>query len=161
MNDRRRLMKIELEGPRAWVRNAWFWMVMALSAIGAIGYVIPGHRVHGELHSNFHDGGPWALLAFGVVFTAAALLRKRKLGAGMLTGVLATAGAIASVVPIVLVHFLSEVQSSIGDHLFGVAILGLLFGGAAMVLAEPILYLSMRRSLERAELPRLPAARIA
>jgi hypothetical protein len=161
MKTRLRLTQIELEGPRAWMRNAWFWMVMALSALGAIGYVIPGHYVHGELHSNFHDGGPWPLIAFGVVFAAAWLLRKRKLGAGLLAGVLAGAGAVASVVPIVLVHFLSEVQSSIGDHLFGVAVLGLLFGGAAMVLGEPILYLTMRRSLERAELPRIPVARIA
>lgn len=161
MNERRGLRNIELEGPYAWVRTAWFWMVMALSALGAIGYVIPGHRVHGDLHSNFQDGGLWALIAFGVVFAAAAVLRKRKLGAGMITGVLASAGAIASVVPMILVHFMSEVQSSIGDHLFGVAVIGLLFGGVLMLIAEPVLFYAQRRSLERAELPRIPVARIA
>jgi hypothetical protein len=162
MNERPRLRKIELEGPYAWVRNTWFFMVMALSTIGSIGYVIPGHIVnHHDLHSNFADGGPWALIVFGVVFAAAALLRQYKLGAGMLTGVLASAGAIASVVPMVLVHFLSEVQSSIGDHLFGVAVIGLFFGGLLMVIAEPLIYVAQRRSLERSQLPRIPAARIA
>ena len=162
MNERHRLSQIELEGPRAWMRNAWFLIVMALSVVGAIGYVIPGHTVDGsDLHSNFHDGGIWALLAFGVVLAAAAALRKRGFGAGMLQGVLASGGAIATVVPIVLVHLFRDVQPSIGDHLFAIGVIGLFLGGIVMLFAEPILYLTMRRSQERAWHARIPAARIA
>ena len=132
---------------------------MALSVIGAIGYVIPGHTVDGsDLHSNFHDGGIVALLAFGIVLAAASALRKRGFGAGMLQGILSTGAAIASIVPIVLVHMFSDVESSIGDNLFYLAITGLFLGGLVMLFAEPILYLTMRRAQERAYHARIPRA---
>ncbi len=163
MNERRRLLQVELEGPRAWVRGFWFWSVMMMSAIGGIGYLLPAHRLANEdWHSNYADGGVLPLISFGVVLLVAALLRKKKLGAGMLTGVIATAGAVVAVIPVILVHLFSHVETGLGEGLFGAGVFALAFGGAIMLIAEPLLYWTQRRSLERRDPPQviLPMARV-
>jgi hypothetical protein len=137
---------------------------MALSVIGWFGYLLPAHKVegHSEWHSNFADGGVFPLIAFGVVLATAILLRRGRLGAGMVTGVVAIAGAIGAVMPVFLVHLFSHVDYSIGEDMLELGCLGLFFGGLTMLLAEPLLYWSQRRSLERTDPqpPQLPLARV-
>ncbi|MBA2538596.1 MAG: hypothetical protein H0V17_03090 [Deltaproteobacteria bacterium] len=154
MQTRTRLRDVELVGARAWIRRGWFGLMIALSAIGAIGYLLPAHKLEGDevWHSNFADGGEIPLLVFGALAGLAFLLRKCGLGAGSVMGLLATAGAIASVVPVVLVHLFATVQNGIGEGMYATGVLGLFFGGALYAIAEPILYLTQRRADERVEL---------
>jgi hypothetical protein len=158
MQTRTRLRDVKLVGARAWIRRVWFGATIALSAIGAVGYLLPAHQAHGVWHSNFADGGPIPLLVFAALGVIALLLRKRGLGAGIAMGVLSTAGAIVSVVPVVLAHLFADVQhDGIGETMFASGVIGLFFGGL-FALVEPVLYLTQRRSDERVEL--IPVARI-
>ncbi len=154
---RTRLGDVKLTGVRSWLRRGSFAVTMALAVIGFFGYLLPAHSVDGGIwHSNFADGGPLPLVVFGGFCAIAAVLRTRGLGAGMLTGVLAVAAAIASVVPVLLVHLFSHVDQGPGELMFALAAIGLFFGGAVFLIAEPILYWSQRRANERV----LPIARV-
>lgn len=133
------------------IRGGAFIALLLLAAIGFVGYLLPAHSVDGGAwHSNFADGGAWPLVVFGVFGLLAAHLRTRGFGAGMLTGVLATAAAIASLVPVILVHFMSHVDHGPGEVMLAISVLGLCFGGVAFLIAEPVLYLTQRRANERA-----------
>ncbi len=124
--------------------------MLVLAAIGFAGYLLPAHSVDGGAwHSNFADGGGWSLGVFGVFGILAAHLRTRGFGAGMLTGVLAVAAAIASMVPLILVHFMAHVDNGPGEVMMAISVLGLFFGGAALLIAEPILYVTQRRANEQ------------
>lgn len=132
-----------------------------LAVLGFIGYLLPAHSVEGGAwHSNFADGGVTALVVFAVFGGIAAFLRKRGLGAGILTGVLAVPAAIAAVAPVVLAHLLSHVESGPGEVMFGISIVGLFFGGLAFAIVEPLLYWTQRRVDERAAQTKLPSARV-
>jgi len=153
MQTRLRLRDVKLVGARAWIRRAWFGATIALAALGMLGYLLPAHRLEGEAwHSNFADGGEVPLLVFGAIGVLALILRKRGIGAGSAMGVLASIGAIASVIPVVLVHLFSTVQNGIGEAMYATGVIGLFFGGAVFAIVEPILYLTQRRADERTEL---------
>lgn len=162
MSERRRLGNIELEGFRAWLYRTWSAAMIGLPVLGAIGYLLPAHKVDGatEWHSNYADGGVFPLVMFGAVFAIAIGLRRARLGAGMATGVLAAGGAIGALLPVVLVHMLSHVEQSTGEGMFLIGVLGLFMGGIAMLVVEPLLYVTQRRSLERRDPPPLPIARL-
>jgi hypothetical protein len=177
---RPRLRSLDLTGPRATIRRTAFIALIASAVVAAIGFVLPAHRLvyvpssgayidlgaqPGEtsFHSLLADGGPLSIVA---LLTAAAfvamLMRSRRLGAGMLAGLLAAGGAVLAIGPIILVHLFSKYETAIGNHLFAIGELVLLFVGAGLVIAEPILYLLERRRIERASRPApLPVARIA
>ena len=159
--ERRRLLRIQLVNGRAALRAVLSWGVIAIATLGAIGYVLPAHRVDeaASFHSNFADGGEMPLFVLAAVATAAYALRRRGLGAGIATGVIATGGAILAVMPVFLVHFLAHVEHAAGDDLFAVGVLGLFFGGIVTAIADPILYISQRRALERQD-PQFPRARV-
>lgn len=154
---RTRLGDVELLGVRAWIRRGLFLVMVLLAVIGFFGYLMPAHSVDGGTwHSNFTDGGPIPLGVFAAFAVIAAVMRERGLGAGMLTGVLAVGTAIASLVPVLLVHMFRHVDQGPGELMFAVAVIGLFFGGALLLIAEPILYWTQRRANER----KLPVARL-
>jgi hypothetical protein len=177
---RTRLRSVELTGLRATIRRTTFITIIASAVIAAIAFLLPAHRLEyvpssggyldlaaqpGEtvFHSLLSDGGPLSIVA---LFTAAAfvamLMSSRRLGAGMLAGLLAAGGALLAIGPILLVHLFSRYETAIGDHLFIIGELVLFFAGAALVIGEPILYLLERRRIERASRPSpLPIARVA
>jgi hypothetical protein len=160
---RMRLLDVRLVGAAALFRSFMFWCLAALAAIGALGYVMPAHRVRGdiEFHSNYADGGPFSLLVFALVIGVALALRRHRFGAGMIAGATASVGAVLALGPVFLVHFLSTVEDGPGEVLFAMGVLGCFFGGAIALVAEPILYVVERRRLEReAAPPSLPVARI-
>lgn len=147
---RKRLSETRLVGVRSTIRGGAFVVMLLLAAIGFAGYLLPAHSVDGGAwHSNFADGGAWPLVVFGVFGLLAAHLRTRGFGAGMLTGVLAIAAAIASMVPVILVHLMSHVDNGPGEVMMAISVLGLFFGGFAFLIAEPVLYLTQRRAKER------------
>jgi len=153
-------MAVELVGVRSKVRKGMFVTMIALAAIGFVSYLLPAHGMHGSWHSNFADGGGWSLLVLGVFGALALVLRKRGLGAGMLTGVLSAAAAVGAVAPVILTHLFSHFENGPGEYGFGFAITGLFFCGPVLVVAEPILYWTQRSATERAGRPRLPTARV-
>jgi hypothetical protein len=177
---RLRLRSTELTGPRATIRRTAFIAMIASAVIAAIAFLLPAHRLvyvpssggyldlaaqpgEAAFHSLLADGGPLSIVA---LLTAAAfvgmLMSNRRLGAGMLAGVLAVGGAFLAIGPILLVHLFSRYETAIGDHLFILGELVLFFTGVALVLGEPVLYLLERRRIERASRPApLPTARIA
>jgi len=158
MQIRARLRDVQLVGVRAALRRGGFLVVMLLAVVGFVGYLLPAHRVEGGAwHSNFADGGVWPLVVFAGIGVTAAIARLRGFGAGMLTGVLAGVAAVAAVAPVILTHLFQSVVEGPGEIMFAVAILGLFFGGALLLIAEPILYLLQRRADRR---PALPVARI-
>jgi hypothetical protein len=146
---RKRLSETRLVGARSAIRAGAFLVMLGLAVIGFAGYLLPAHSVDGGAwHSNFEDGGAWSLVVFGVFGVLAAHLRTRGFGAGMLTGVLAIATAIASLVPVILVHFMSHVDNGPGEVMMAISVLGLAFGGVALLIVEPVLYLTQRRANE-------------
>ena len=161
-NERPRLRSIELTGPRALIRTIAFYALLICSLAAAIGYVAPAHRLRDEhFHSNFDDGGIGSLLVLVALGVGVFLLRRMRFGGGMIAGVVAAGGAVLALAPVLLAHFLSSPEYAWGEHLFAIGELGLFFGGAALLLAEPVLYLLERRRIERASRPApLPAARV-
>jgi hypothetical protein len=152
---RKPLRSVELTGPRAIIRRTGFVAIAALALVAAVGYLLPAHRLEnaGYFHSNAADGGPLPIMALSIVIVAVLLLRKLRLGAGIVAGVLAAGGAFASVAPVVLAHMFRTPDFTYGEHIFMVGVLGLFFGGIAFAIAEPILYVLERRSVERASRP--------
>lgn len=131
------------------------------AAVAAVGYVLPAHRVpdYGSIHSNAADGGPLPLLVAAFVFTMALVLRRYRLGAGIAAGVIGAAGAIGAVAPVVLAHLFQHVEVHYGENVFAAGVLGMFFIGAALMIAEPVLYLLERRRIEQASRPApLPVA---
>lgn len=124
---------------------------MAGSAVAFAGYLLPAHRrEHDEhFHSNFADGGAIPLVVLAAAFVLAALLRTKKIGAGMIAGVLSFGAAIGAVIPVVLVHLFESMRWGIGENIYATGIGTLFFGGALFVVLEPALYLLQRRSDER------------
>ncbi len=152
---RKRLVETRLVGVRSVIRTGGFALMVVLAVVGFAGYLLPGHSVDGgAMHSNYADGGAWPLVVYAVFGVLAAHLRTRGCGAGMLTGVLAIGAAIGGVLPVLLTHLFSDVQNGFGDAMMVVASLGLFFGGAVLLIAEPILYVTQRRANERTLLPR-------
>lgn len=136
---------------------------MAAAVVAGVGYVLPAHRLRYEktFHSNFADGGIISLVVLAAVIVAAFALRKRRLGAGVITGVIGVAGVFGSIVPVVLAHFLSRVEEGYGEMVFALGEITLLFTSAALVVIEPILYVLERRRIERESRPAtLPVATI-
>jgi hypothetical protein len=175
-----RLRTLELTGPRALARRSAFIAIVGSAVVAAIAFALPAHRLvyvpssggyldlaaqPGEtaFHSLLDDGGPLSMVAlFTVAAFALMLMRSRRLGAGMLAGLLSAGGAVLAIGPIILVHLFSKVESAIGADLFAIGELVVFFGGVALVIGEPILYLLERRRIERASRPApLPVARLA
>jgi hypothetical protein len=158
---RRPLRTLELTGARAVIRRVLFAGAAVLAVVGAIGFVLPAHRLDdvAGFHSNYHDGGPESLVVFAAVIAGWWFLRRRGHGAGYLFGVVATAGAVLSVLPVFLVHMFRSVETGPGEGMFAVGVLGLFGTGVVIALAEPILYLGQRRQLERDVDPQFPTAR--
>lgn len=155
MQTRTSLGNTQLVGVRSWIRGGGFAAMMLASAVGAFGYLLPAHSVNGgEFHSNFADGGPMPLVVFGVMFVIAAVLRTKRFGAGLLTGILAPAAAIAALSPVFLQHLIADVTTGVGEDLFAVGVIGLFVGGVAFAIVEPILFATQRRADERL-LPKL------
>jgi hypothetical protein len=162
MQLRESLAKIDLTGPRRTFRRISTWAITGFAAIGTLGYVLPAHEIHGSWHSNYADGGPFTLVVLAIVIAAALGLRNRQLGSGMVTGLLAIVGSVVALAPVLLVHLLSHVEHGAGEGLFAIGELGLFFGGFAMLVSEPILYVLERRfrlRMRQPRLPRLPVAR--
>ncbi len=145
------LADVVLTGPRAWVRHGLTWGVVALSTIGALGYVLPAHRIDEDFHSNYADGGAASLLVFLIVGVFAVALRRRGFGAGFVRGLVAMAGAIGALLPVILVHFMQTVEDAPGETLFAIGVIGLFLVGAAALVSEPIFYLLERRRLRELE----------
>lgn len=166
MHPKLRLVSLELSGARRILRATTTWLIVTCASVAAIGYLLPAHDLldGNGWHANIHDGGWFPLAALVLVIGATLALRNRRLGSGMLTGVLAIGGAIGALVPVVLVHFLEKMDTGIGEHVFAAGILGLLLSGAVTFFAEPILYIVERGSRIRelrARLPQqLPVARV-
>jgi hypothetical protein len=133
-------------------------MIAGFAAVAAVGYLLPAHEIAGEWHSNYADGGPFSLAVLVLVCGAALALRHRRLFSGMVTGVVATAGAIGTVAPVVLAHLFQNVTHGPGETVFAIGVLGLFFGGAVLFLAEPVLYVLERRDRMRVAL--MPVARV-
>lgn len=134
------------------IRNGGFLAMLVLATIGFVGYLLPAHSVNGGAwHSNYADGGAWPLVIFAVFGVLAAHLRTRGFGGAILTGFLAAGAAIASMVPVFLVHLLSDVQTGVGEAMLAISVLGLFFGGIAIAIAEPILYVTQRRATAQAK----------
>jgi len=136
------------------------FVMIAAALVAAVGYVLPAHRLNGDadFHSNFHDGGVLSLVILGAVAVIAYALRNLRLGSGMITGIVAAAGAFCALMPVVLAHLLSSYEHGYGESMFVIGELVLFFGGLALVAAEPLLYVLERGRIERdarpAELPR-------
>ena len=162
MQERTRLRDTTLSESRALINQLLFWAIAVLPIIGALGYVLPAHRVNDEahFHSNYADGGVAPLIAFAAVSLIALALRRRRLGARMVTGVVAMGGAFLALLPVILVHMFSRVENGPGEGLFAVGILGVFFMGLAALIAEPVLYILERRKLERDAEPQIPHARV-
>jgi hypothetical protein len=159
---RRRLADLALTGWRAVVRKLLFAAVPLAAAVALIGYLLPAHRLRGEhaFHSNFADGGPFPVLVLVFAGAIAVLLRRRGHGAGYMVGVIGAGGAIGAFGSVLLAHFLSRVEYALGEPVFVLAAIGLFFAGVALLLAEPIVYLTERRRLERDVDPQFPSARV-
>jgi hypothetical protein len=93
------------------------------------------------------------LVALAIVIVAALMLRRLRLGAGVVAGVLGAGGAFAAVAPVVLTHLFRTPELAYGEDVFMVGVLGLFFIGVAFAVVEPILYVLERRSVERASRP--------
>ncbi|HEU0034854.1 MAG TPA: hypothetical protein VFQ53_29720 [Kofleriaceae bacterium] len=163
--ERIKLRELELAGGRRLVRNILFYGLSAVAALGALGYLLPAHRLENDatFHSNYADGGPAALLVFGGAIACLLLLRRLRFGAGIVAGIVSMGAAIGALMPVFLVHLFSHVDHAAGESLYALGVLGLFCGGVALLIAEPILYLTQRRALQRArdaELPKLPIARV-
>ena len=161
--ERPRLRTIELSGAAGWCRRIALGALPVFAAIGALGYVLPAHQLSYDepFHSNFADGGPLSLIVFAAVAVCTFLLRGRRFGAGMLSGLIAMGGAVCALAPVLLVHMFQNPTEGPGELLFVLGLLGLFFVGAAALIAEPILYLLERRRIERAAQPaELPVARV-
>jgi hypothetical protein len=137
------------------VRRTGFVAIAVLALVVAVGYLLPAHRLEnaGYFHSNAADGGPMPLLALAIVIVAALLLRKLRLGAGIVAGVLGAAGAFAAVAPVVLAHMFRSPELGYGEDVFVVGVMGLFIVGVAFAIVEPIVYVLERRRVERASRP--------
>ncbi len=159
---RQRLRDTALSGSLSVVRRVWAWTMVVACGVAAAGYAMPAHRLKDEstFHSNYDDGGAFPFVVF--VFVAASLvrLRKRKLGSGIASALACSGGAILSVLPIFLTHFLSSYDAGPGETWFAAGFFALFFGGLVMVIAEPILYVLQRAAIERATKITLPEARV-
>ena len=146
---------------RAAFRRTLTWLIVLGAVVAAVGYLLPAHRVFDEdrVHSNYADGGIVPLLIWALVAVIAVTCRKFRLGSGMATGAVAAGGAIAALMPVVLVHFLSRTEEHYGEMVFALGELTLLGIGATLFVVEPILYVLERRRIERdARPPGLPVA---
>lgn len=163
MTERLRLHRVKLTGNRAGLRRMLIGSLALFAVIGAVGYVLPAHRVGSDtaFHSNFADGGPLSLLVLMAAGVSVLLLRKRGLGAGAASGLIASVGAVIAVAPVLLAHLFSHIEEGIGEPVFALGVLGMFFLGATTLVAEPVLYVIERRRIERALRPApLPVARI-
>lgn len=155
------LREIQLTGARAVARVGLFGAIAVLALVGAVGYLLPAHRLVGETayHANRADGGILPVLVFvGVAASAVALVRRRW-GAGFLLGATAAVGALLAMLPVFLVHLFQHVDRAYGEQLYAVGVIGTFVAGIAALVAEPLLYLGQRRQLERDARPVFPIAR--
>lgn len=158
---RPRLTEVTLTGPRALLRNALGWALVGIPVIAAIGYLLPAHQLRdGAVHSNYADGGIASLLVLLAACAVALTLRRRRFGAGMLSGGIALVAAVGALAPVLLVHLLQDMTAFYGEGVFAVGIIGLFCSGAALLFAEPILYLLERRKITRELEPVVPVARL-
>lgn len=138
--------------------------MMAASVIAGVGYVLPAHQLKHEesFHSNYADGGPLPLIVLAAVLGTTFALRRFRLGSGVITGAVGVVGVFGSLIPVVLAHFLSSYEEGVGELVFAVGELGLLFTSATLLVVEPILYiLERRRIVHEARPAELPVAKIA
>lgn len=160
---RRKLWTLELSGPRRYVRAAVFWVLAIVTAVSALGYVLPAHRLRDELefHSNLADGGIVPLLALGAAAILTFVLRTRRFGAGFAAGISTFVCAALAIMSVFLAHFLSRVEYGIGEWMFAFSALGTVAVSVVLLVVEVMVFVLERRARERAEAPAaLPTARV-
>ena len=167
LQPRRPLLGVALAGGRATWHVVARWVVIGFAALSALLMATERHRVcdrwgrcdasdWGEPHTLASDVGalPFVMLALVVALQLAGYRR------GLLGSLFSAAGAsMAALVAFGLAafaHFLSHVDGGGGAVLF--AFLASLVTLAQLVL-EPILFVGMRRALERDD-PRFPRAAV-
>ncbi|MBL8624891.1 MAG: hypothetical protein JNK64_26520 [Myxococcales bacterium] len=167
LQPRRPLLRVALAGGRATWHVAVRWAVIGCAALAALLMATERHRVcdawgscdasdWGEPHTLASDVGalPFVMLALVVALQLAGYRR------GLLGGVLsALSAALAAVVALgvaALAHFLSHVDGGGGAVLLTFLTFGL---AVAQLVLEPILFVGMRRALERDD-PRFPRAAV-
>lgn len=159
--ERRPLSEIELTGVRRVIRRLLFGCIALGAMGGAIGYMLPAHKVHDStFHSNYDDGGLFSLVVFGVVLAACLFTFRRGHWAGYVMGLVSSVGAIAAFAPVLLSHLLSRVTYDYGEAVFSISVLALFALGPITIVAEPILFLGQRHQLERDVDPQFPTARV-
>ncbi len=172
------LKTLSLTGPHKAIRSTIFLVIAVAAAVTAIGYILPAHRLvyvppsggwldlgaqpgESSFHSLLSDGDALPLLVLPFVTVAALLLRTRRFGAGMLAGALSVGAAVVTIAPLILVHLFERYEAGFGADVFALGWLGTFFGGCALFLAEPVLFLLERRRIERANRPApLPRATV-
>ncbi len=161
---RQPLQDVQLRGPANVLRHVVLLAVALFALLGGIAYLVPAHAMrhdHG-VHALHADGGTWPLVAFGVLAGLAGWSTRRSYGAGIVVGIAAICGAVLVYASVVMSHVPTKgpraYDAAIGDAWFRVAIVGLIASGFASMIAEPLLYRSARRTLEREDHP-LPTAR--
>lgn len=167
LQPRRPLLGVALSGGRATWHIVVRWVVIGFAALSALLMATERHRVcdrwgscdasdWGEPHTLASDLGavPFIMLALVIALQLAGYRR------GLLGGVLsALSAAMAAVVAFglaAMAHFLSHVDG--GDGAVLCAFVAFLLTLAQLVL-EPILFVGMRRALERDD-PRFPRAAV-
>lgn len=167
LQPRRRLLGVQLAGARATWHVVARWLVIGCAALAALLMATERHRVchswgtcdasdWSEPHALVADVGalPFVMLALVIALELAGYRR------GLLGGVLSALGAAGAAVvafgAAALAHFLSKVDGGDGAVLF--ALLAFAIALAQLVL-EPILFVGMRRALERDD-PRFPRAAV-
>jgi hypothetical protein len=168
--DKPRLTTLDLTGWRKTLRLALFFAIVACAALAALGYFLPAHRAAyvpdsgawvdlssqpGEehFHSNYADGGPLPFAVLIVAAVVAFFLRKLRFGVGFATGVVGAGAAVVSIGAVLLAHMFSRQDSSIGEPVFVLAIIGLFVASCALFIAEPIVHILEKRRLIAASLP--------
>ena len=138
-----------------------FIAIAVFATIGGVGYLAPAHRLPSEpFHSLLADGGVGPLIAFGALVGILAALFRRGFGVGFVGGALAVLAAVLAVAPVLLVHLLGGVETSYGDSVFDVGVIGTFLGGCALIIVEPIVFVGQRRALELEDPPGLARAHL-
>src|SRR4051794_23092163 len=107
---RRRLIDIELSRGSRIVRLGLFWTIGVCSAVVALTYVIPSHRLNYETvsHSDYADGGAAPLIGAIVMTVLTAWLARQKFGSGMICAFVGGIGALLECARSVFAHLFSS-----------------------------------------------------
>ncbi len=167
LTPRRPLGQVVLAGGRATWHVAVRWIVVGFAALAALLTATERHRVcsawgscdaddWGAAHTLYADVGVAPLLLLGLVVALELAGYRRGLLGSLLSALGAAMAAVAVFGVLAFAHFLSRVDGGGGAVMF--AFLAFVLALAQLVL-EPILFVGMRRALERDD-PRFPRAAV-